>query len=378
MKMMTHPACRIVAALAVLLGVCKASTASAQDIAEHLTLPDRFTIEIFARVPGARTLTLAPQLGVLFVSSRDHQIFAVPLNDDDGVRPAYPVLSRLKVPNGIAWRDGYLYVAEQHRLTRYHVPRLDALAGAEPEMLFDALPDNPWHGWRYIAFAPADIPGGEALYVGVGAPCNICTTKGYEGAILRFTPGQWSSPDIVARGVRNTVGFDAHPTTGTLHFTDNGADGMGDDSPPDELNALVPGAHYGFPWFGGGRDRTREMADTQPPTSRFPVHAFQAHVAPLGVDFYTGTQFPADYVNDAFVAQHGSWNRSSPVGYRVMRIRFDADGRVIDAVPFITGWLKDAETKLGRPVDIEEMPDGALLISDDRAGVIYRVQYAAP
>lgn len=365
-------------ALAFALVGC-AAFARAQTILETLRLPEGFAIDVYARVPGARSLALAPELGVLFVSSRGSQIYAVPLRDDDTVRPTYPVLSRLKVPNGIAWRDGYLYVAEQHRLTRYHVPSLSALESARPEILFQDLPDKSWHGWRYIAFAPADVPGGEALYMGVGAPCNICVTLGYEGAILRFTPGDWAHPETVAKGVRNTVGFDAHPATKVLHFTDNGADGMGDDSPPDELNALAPGGHYGFPWYGGGDHKTGILVGPPPPADVvFPVHTFQAHVAALGIDFYTGTHFPKDYENDAFVAQHGSWNRSVPIGYRVMHVRFDAQGRVQGAEPFITGWLRPNGEKLGRPVDVEELPDGSLLISDDRAGLVYRVTYSGP
>lgn len=352
--------------------------ARADAVTASLSLPPGFAIEVFAHAPGARSLALAEPLGAVFVATRGDTIYAVPLGDDDGLHPTYPVLTGLNGANGIAWRDGYLYVGEQHRLTRYFVPRLDALTQAAPEVLYDRLPNKPWHGWRYLAFG-AD----GALYVGIGAPCNICTPQGLEGTVTRFWPGRWDRPEIAARGVRNTVGMDVHPVTGVLHFTDNGADGMGDDSPPDELNALAANpdggdAHYGFPWFGGGTDRTAEMRDTVPPDTIAPVVAFQAHVAPLGVDFYSGRQFPADYKHDAFVAQHGSWNRSSPVGYRVMRIRFDAAGNVTGREPFISGWLRPDGSKTGRPVDLEELPDGSLLISDDATGRIYRVTYKKP
>jgi len=344
-----------------------------------LNLPPGFTIAVFAQAPGARSLALAEDLGAVFVSTRSDTVYAIPLRDDDGLRPTYPVLRGLTSPNGVAWKDGYLYVVEQHRVTRYHVPSIDALTDAEPEILYDALPDKDWHGNRYIRFGPDG-----ALYVGVGAPCNVCSLSGYEGSILKFTPGRWNKPEIAATGVRNTVGIDFHPATGQIFFTDNGADGMGDDSPPDELNALVEsggesGAHYGFPWYGGGEDRTPHFRLLPTPGGLTPpVVRFQAHVAPLGIDFYAGRMFPTAYRHDAFVAQHGSWNRSSPVGYQIMRIRFDAAGRVIGHEPFITGWLRPDGGVTGRPVDLEELPDGSLLISDDAAGLIYRVTYKKP
>ena len=351
-----------------------ATPAHADSISDTLNVPPGFSISVFATAPGARTLVVAPELGVLFVSTRVETIYAIPLSDDDGQHPTYPVLSGLNVANGIAWRDGYLYVAEQHRLTRYFVPSIDALPDAKPEVLYADLPDKPGHGWRYIAFKP-ESSGDDALYMGIGAPCNVCTTQGLEGTLTRFHAPHFDKPEIVAHGVRNSVGFDVNPATGVLHFTDNGADGMGDDSPPCELNALVEGAHYGFPWYGGGHDRTPQMAHTVAPDSVFPVVAFQAHVAPLGIDFYNGQHFPKDYRGDAFVAQHGSWNRSSKVGYQVVRVLFDEAGHVTGQMPFITGWLRANGTVSGRPVDIEELPDGSILVSDDRTGRIYRVTY---
>jgi len=340
-----------------------------------LGLPDGFSITVFAKAPGARSLALAKDLGVVFISTRRDTVYAIPLRDDDGLRPTYPVLRGLTSPNGIAWKDGYLYVVEQHRVTRYHVPSIDALTNAKPEVLFDDLPDKDWHGNRYIRFGPDG-----ALYVGVGAACNVCSLHGYEGSILKFTPGRWNKPEIAATGVRNTVGIDFHPATGQVFFTDNGADGMGDDSPPDELNALTePGAHFGFPWYGGGEDRAPHFRLLPVPSGMVaPVVRFQAHVAPLGVDFYSGRMFPKTYQNDAFVAQHGSWNRSSPVGYQIRRVRFDTAGKVIGHEPFIEGWLRSNGDVTGRPVDLEELPDGSLLISDDAAGLIYRVTYKKP
>jgi len=364
---------RLFVLAALSLSVWPGTPVHADERSDQLSLPPGFSISVFARAPGARSLVVARELETLFVSTRGDTIYAVPLRDDDGQRPAYPVLTGLNVANAIAWKDGYLYVAEQHRLVRYHVPSIDALTGSKPEVLFADLPNSPHHGWRYMTFAPDD-----ALYVGIGAPCNVCTTSGLEGTITRFRPPHFDQPEIVARGVRNSVGIDVQPSTGMLHFTDNGADGMGDDSPSDELNALAPGSHYGFPWYGGGHARTSQLKDVTAPESVFPVVEFQAHVAPLGVDFYSGNHFPSAYKNDAFVAQHGSWNRSSKVGYQVVRIRFDGSGKAMGAEPFITGWLRPDGTVIGRPVDLEELPDGSLLISDDKAGRVYRVTYSTP
>lgn len=387
---MTRTARSIAAmALALVVGLAGAS-ARADALTEQLSLPPGFAIDVFAHAPGARSMVVAEELNVLFVSTRGDTIYAIPLSDDDGLHPTYPVLTGLKVANGIAWRDGYLYVAEQHRLVRYFVPSLDALPEATPEVLFDELPDKSSHGWRYLAFGPAPgqpsssglVPQVEALYMGIGAPCNVCTPQGLEGTITRFHGPRFDQPEVVAHGVRNSVGFDVHPNSGTLYFNDNGADGMGDDSPPDELNALpagnVAGAHFGFPWYGGGQDRTPQMRQTQAPDSTFPEITYQAHVAPLGLDFYTGQQFPKDYQGDAFVAQHGSWNRSTKVGYQVVRVRFDDTGKAMGYEPFISGWLRPDGSVTGRPVDLEELPDGSLLISDDKAGRIYRVTYKNP
>ena len=349
-------------------------SAFSADSTQGLKLPPGFTIKVFAKAPRARSLALAQELGMVFVSTRADTVYAIPLRDDDGLHPTYTVLRGLKSPNGIAWKDGYLYIAEQHRLTRYHVPSIDALPGAEPEVLSTALPDKSWHGNRYARFGPDG-----ALYVGVGAACNVCSLHGLEGSITKFGPGDFSKYEIAATGVRNTVGIDVNPRTRKLFFTDNGADGMGDDSPPDELNALEPGGHYGFPWFGGGEDRTPHFRLLPPPDGAIaPQVRFQAHVAPLGVDFYEGRHFPPEYQGDAFVAQHGSWNRSSPVGYQIVRVRFDKTGNAVSHEPFISGWLKDNEDVTGRPVDLEELPDGSLLISDDGAGVVYRVTYNKP
>ncbi len=337
----------------------------------QIRLPPGFTINLFARVANARSLAVAPGLGVVFVGNRrGHSVWAAIDADRDGRAERVERFAQgLSVPNGVAWRDGYLYVAEQHRVIRYAVPDLAAIGKAEPEILLDGLPDKRHHGWRYLAFDPKG-----RLHVTLGAPCNICAPEGLEGSIIRLVPG--GAPKIVARGVRNSVGMDFHPGNGRLYFTDNGADFMGDDLPPDELNmATREGLHYGYPFFGGGRARTSRFAEsTPPPGAVFPVQDFNAHVAALGVHFYRGKMFPPAYRTDAFVAQHGSWNRSVPDGYRIMRLHLDAAGRVRGKQVFAEGWLRGSRV-IGRPVDIKELPDGSLLVSDDFSDAVYRITW---
>jgi glucose/arabinose dehydrogenase len=232
------------------------------------------------------------------------------------------------------------------------------------------MPTEFLHGWRYARFGPD-----RKLYVAIGAPCNVCPVEDPAGTIIRYDPAA-KKLEVFARGVRNSVGFDWHPKTKVMFFTDNGADGMGDDVPPDELNmATEAGQHFGFPWLGGKSVELAGFEDHQPPEGVVaPVIEFQAHTANLGIQFYDGGMFPAEYKHDAFVAQHGSWNRTSPVGYRIMRIRFNEAGEAVGKEVFADGWLQ-GEDAVGRPVDIAELPDGSLLVSDDFANVIYRIWY---
>ena len=347
--------------------------AGAQPDLSRINLPSGFQAEVWASVPRARSLVWVEPLSTVFVGSRGDAVHAVVDADRDGrADRVVKVLSGLKVANGIAWRDGHLYVAEQHRLVRYAAPDLEALARARPEVLFDGLPDDSHHGWRYAAFGPDG-----RLYVSVGAPCNICSVEGLEGTIVRFDP-DGGAPEVFARGVRNPVGLAFQPGSGELYFTDNGADYMGDDLPPEEFNrAPRAGLHFGYPWYGGGDARTSDFRSSEPPAPvTMPEVTFPAHVAPLGVHFYEGAMLPAEYRGDAFVAHHGSWNRSIPDGYRVARVRFE-NGRAVSWEVFADGFLRGPRA-WGRPVDVEELPDGSLLVSDDRQGVLYRITYQAP
>jgi len=366
---------------ALLAGLCLGAilvppgTAGALEPLDLIRLPPGYKIEQYARVPGARSMAVAPSLGVVFVGTRSDTVYAVlDANADGRADEVRPVLSGLKVANGIDWRDGWLYVAERHRVVRFRAPDLATLARSRADVLFAKLPNDAWHGWRYARFGPDG-----KLYIGVGSPCNICRPDGLEGAIVRLNK-DGGAPEFFARGVRNSVGFDFQPATGELYFTDNGADNMGDDSPPDEFNhAPEKGLWFGFPYFGGGRDRTAEFLGAPlPRTPVFPVIAFNAHVASLGISFYRGAMFPPDARGDAFVAQHGSWNRSVPDGYRVVRIRFDAQTlKPVKKETFADGWLQ-GDTPWGRPVDVKELADGSLLVSDDRRGVLYRITYNKP
>jgi len=368
----------MIAVFGLLMTALLPDPASAQQALplDRLSMAPGFQIELYARVPKARTLVILEDWGAVLVGSRGDTIHIALDKDRDGkVDLVAPLMTGLNSANGIAWKEGWFYVAEQHRVSRFPAPDLKTLLQAKAEVLFDQLPDHSWHGWRYARFGPDG-----KLYVAVGSPCNICKVSGIEGTIIRLNPGG-GNPEIVASGVRNSVGFDFHPVTGDLFFTDNGADQMGDDSPPDELNhARIKGLWYGFPYFGGGHDRTPDFkGETLPRKATFPVIEFGAHVASLGISFYKGNLFPKDFRHDAIVALHGSWNRSVPDGYRLMRIKFDKAANKAKAKEiFIDGWLNANGQSWGRPVDVKEMSDGSLLVSDDKAGAIYRITYKAP
>lgn len=339
---------------------------------ETLRLPEGFRVSLYARVPNARSMTLSPA-GVLYVGTRrgDGEVYAVTDRDGDGTGDRVATIAEgMNVPNGVAWRDGSLYVAEIGRILRYDGID-DALdAPPEPVVIADDYPTERHHGWKFIRFGPDGW-----LYVPVGAPCNICDPGDPFAALTRIRP-DGSGREVYARGIRNTVGFDWHPETGVLWFTDNGRDRMGDDVPPDELNrAPEPALHFGYPYCHGGDIPDPEFGDERA-CSEFtpPAQKLGPHVAGLGMRFYTGEMFPAEYRNQIFIAEHGSWNRSRKIGYRVMLVRLDDAGEPESYEPFVEGWLQGEEA-WGRPVDVLVMPDGALLVSDDEAGAIYRITY---
>lgn len=362
-------ACRLASAL--LAGALALPAAADALPLEKIELPPGFTIELLARVPNARQMALSPQ-GVLYVGSmRAGKVHALPLDSDYRPGRLRVVADGLKLPVGVAWRDGSLYVSAVDRILR--LDGIDARLDdpPSPAVVRDDLPKETHHGWKFIAFGPDGW-----LYVPVGAPCNICEPDSERYAtILRMRP-DGSQLQTFARGVRNTVGFDWHPASGKLWFTDNGRDWLGDDRPPDELNhAPKPGLHFGYPYCHGDAiadpefGRKRACDEFTPPAQNL-----GPHVAALGMRFYTGSQFPAQYRSQVFIAEHGSWNRGRKIGYRVSVVTLAGD-RAVSYAPFASGWLQD-ESAWGRPADVLVLPDGSLLVSDDQAGAIYRIRYA--
>lgn len=343
---------------------------------DRLNLPDGFSIDVYAEnIEGARSMAMGAD-GTLFVGTRNEgKVYA--LKDTDGDYRAdetYTIASDLEQPNGVAFKDGALYVAAVSRMFKYSDIESQLDNPQEPELIYDDYPTEFHHGWKYIAFGPDD-----KLYVPVGAPCNICDSATVDkryASITRMDP-DGSNREIVAHGVRNTVGFTWHPDTDELWFTDNGRDMMGDDVPPGELNKLTEvGQHFGYPFCHGGTVKDPEYGD-QRPCSDFvpPVQPLGAHVAALGVKFGKGPMFPDSYTGQAFLAEHGSWNRSSKVGYRVTLVKLE-NGEAVSYEPFIDGWLdEESQEAFGRPVDLLFLEDGSLLISDDEGDAIYRVTY---
>ncbi len=347
---------------------------------DTLRVPAGFHVALLTdAVPNARQMALgrgADGKGVLYVGSRSEgKVYAVELQGDKA-GAVHTVASGLDMPSGIAWRDGSLYVAAVSRVLRFDAIDGRLMQPPTPVVVTDRLPTESHHGWKFIAFGPDG-----KLYVPVGAPCNVCEPDPRHGVIQRMNV-DGSGLETVARGVRNSVGFDWSPADKTLWFTDNGRDMLGDDLPSDELNHVTrSGENFGFPYCHQGDSPDPEFG-ARHACSEFtaPAAKLGAHVASLGMRFYTGTQFPPAYRGNIFIAEHGSWNRSRKSGYLVARVSVDAQGRAGKPEPFVEGWLQiDAvgrESVWGRPADVLVMPDGSLLVSDDLAGAIYRVSYA--
>ncbi|HEY9784149.1 MAG TPA: PQQ-dependent sugar dehydrogenase [Candidatus Obscuribacterales bacterium] len=343
---------------------------------EGVRLPPGFQITTYATgVRGARQMCMSPS-GILFVGMREVKgsVYALVDRDKDGkVDKAYLVARNLLCPNGVDFKDGSLYISVVHGVYRLDniEKRLDN--PPEPVPVNLNLPREMWHGQKYIRFGPDGL-----LYVPVGAWCNVCEKDDWRFAsIMRMRP-DGSKLEVFAKGIRNTVGFDWHPTTKELWFTDNGRDYLGDDLPPDELNrAPRKGMHFGFPYRYGLNAADPDFGKKGSPAAEYTPCAVPlgAHVAALGVRFYTGRMFPKQYHNQIFIAEHGSWNRSKPIGYRISLVTFPPDGPPKYSV-FAEGWLRNGSA-WGRPVDVIVAPDGALLVSDDHAGAIYRITYGS-
>ncbi|MEO6135869.1 MAG: PQQ-dependent sugar dehydrogenase [Ginsengibacter sp.] len=339
---------------------------------QNIKLPTGFKIEVYAEVPGARSMTLSPS-GTLFVGTIKSKVFAV--TQDTNSRKAgkvYEIANGLNAPNGVAFKDGSLYIAATSTLYKMDNIEANLTNPSKPVIVYDKYPPESHHGNRFIAFGPDG-----KLYVAIGAPCNICEPKKPDYAsITRINP-DGTGYEIYASGIRNTVGFDWQPQTNNLWFTDNGRDNLGDDIPNDELNmASKAGMNFGYPYCHQGTILDEEFGKGKSCADyTAPEQLMGPHVAALGMRFNKNNKFPAEYSNAVFIAQHGSWNRSTPIGYRLMVVKFAADGTSLKPEIFAEGWLQKVRDVAGRPVDIQFLKDGSMLVSDDYAGAIYRIYY---
>lgn len=359
-------------ALSILLGLIFSSPGcigQERDLSS-IRLPEGFRIEVYAdQVPDARSLALGSN-GTVFVGSRSAgNVYALVDLDDDGKSDrTITIASGLDTPNGVAFKNGSLFVAEIDRVIRYDGIESRLENPPSPVVVKEGLPSESAHGWKVIRFGPD-----EKLYIAIGAPCNICEPVEPQGTISRMNP-DGSQFEVYARGIRNSVGFDWSPTTGELWFTDNGRDWLGNEVPSDELNrAPEPGMDFGFPYCHAGNISDPQYGQEHS-CSEFvsPEALLGAHVAALGMRFYTGPQFPEEYLGQIFIAEHGSWNRDVPIGYRVVLARIE--NGTVHTETFADGWLQGSSA-WGRPVDVQVMPDGALLVSDDSADAVYRISY---
>ena len=366
---------------------CSSSTTEVPVITEfetamgYLQVPMGFNVEVFSdQVPGARQMAMSPN-GIIYVGTRrsgeNGQVYAVVDENKDFIADTvYTIASGLRMPNGVAYKDGDLYVAAVSEILRFDNIDDHLASPPEPVVIVDDYPTESSHGWKYIAFGPDD-----KLYVPVGAPCNICNREDENPLFATLTriDTDGSGREIIARGIRNTVGFAWHPETGNLWFTDNGRDWLGDDIPPDELNEITKtGQHFGYPYLHGNDIWDPEFGLSEEVKSRdfkTPVQELGPHVAPLDILFYTGEMFPPQYKNQALIAEHGSWNRTNKIGYQITLVTFNNNGAATSYQPFISGWLQSEDDIRGRPVAFLQLVDGSVLVSDDQTGTIYRITY---
>ncbi|SDY06387.1 sorbosone dehydrogenase family protein [Nitrosomonas sp. Nm33] len=338
---------------------------------EKIKLPPGFSISLWAKVPDARALAIGDK-GTVFVGSKSAgNVYAI--TDHHGKRQVRIIASKLKLPSGVAFHQGALYVAAVDRILRYDQIEENLEQPPQPIVVTNSFPKETFHGWRFIAFGPDNL-----LYVSVGAPCDACEADQSRYALISRIMPDGSNYEIFAQGVRNSVGFDWHPETKELWFTDIGRHWMSGKLPPDELNhAPSKGMHFGFPYchannildikFGAKRGCEQSTP---------PAIGLEANVSPMGMRFYTGNMFPNEFKNQIIIAEHGSVNQRTQTGHQLEWIHID-NNKMLKKEVFATGWLENGSA-WGKPVDVLVMPDGALLVSDDQAGAIYRISYSKP
>jgi glucose/arabinose dehydrogenase len=355
----------------------------------RIKLPPGFKIGLYAIVPDARHIAVGPQGVVTFVGTRKSKVWAVTDRDKDRVADEVKEFApsiAFAIPNGVCFsKDGFLFIAEQNRVLLfpaaeffYEGPDVAAFVVVKQGELIPPEEESYNHTARVCRVGPDD-----KLYITLGQPFNVFAPAKMDlykkvgiGGIVRMTR-EGKDRDVFAWGVRNSVGMDFNPRDRSLWFTDNQVDGMGDNQPPGEINrADRPGMNFGFPYYGGGKTRTNEYKDQTPPADvTYPQAEMDAHAADLGMTFYSGRMFPQKYRGGIFSAQHGSWNRTTPIGARVMFTSIKEDGTANKPEVFAEGWLTENGEYLGRPVDIAQLPDGSILVSDDFAGALYRIWY---
>jgi len=356
---------------------------------EKIKLPQGFKIDLYAIVPDARHMAVGPSTAVVFVGTRKNNVYVVTDRDKDRVADEVKQFApsvAFKIPNGVCFsRDGMLYVAEQNRVLQfpaaeffYEGPDVAAFVAVKQGELIPPAEESYNHTARVCRIGPDN-----KLYISLGQPFNVPPKDKMDlykrlgiGGIVRMDQ-DGKNREVYATGIRNSVGMDFNPSDKTLWFTDNQVDGMGDDQPPGELNRITQmGQDFGFPYYGGGTVRTVEYKDDQVPAGVInPQVEMDAHAADLGMAFYTGQMFPQAYRGGIFSAQHGSWNRTKPIGARIMFTPLKQDGTADEPQVFAEGWLTENGEYLGRPVDVATLPDGSLLVTDDTAGAIYRISY---
>lgn len=351
----------------------RAAKGNPEEHMENIRLPEGFKIEVFAEgVENVRSLCLTENGWIIAGTKGKGNVYVIRDTDKDHkADEIFTLFSDLHLPNGVAFKNGDLYLAEVNKISVVRDIEKNYKNSPKLELINNDFPNENYHGWKFIAFGPDG-----KLYVPVGAPCNICDFDSSYCNIYRMND-DGTGKEIYAEGVRNTVGFDWHPQTGEMWFTDNGRDWMGDTLPPDELNKITrKGQHFGFPYCHYGELSDPKYGDQYPCDSFVkPEIKLGPHVAALALEFYIGNMFPVKYKDYIFIAEHGSWNSSTPVGYRISMVKLE-NGKAVSYEVFAEGWL-DGKIAFGRPVDILEMPDGSLLVSDDFADKIYRISYNA-